>query len=196
MKPQRRTGDEPFIGHSDPQSFTLKDFWAWSSSDVLGNRMRGIVAEFIVAQALGVANNAFRVEWDECDVYTPERKRIEVKSSAYCQAWDQEQLSKITFSIRPARSYDYGAKKYSVQAQRNSDLYVFALLHVQDKELVNVLDLSQWSFYVVPTERIVAQHESTKSLSLKTVEKLAVKAVTYDQLKVTIDGCLKALGLR
>ncbi|MHC4616924.1 MAG: hypothetical protein ACYTEQ_04130 [Planctomycetota bacterium] len=33
---------------------TLGDFWSWAYSDVLNNRNRSILAEFLVASALGL----------------------------------------------------------------------------------------------------------------------------------------------
>lgn len=56
LEAARRGPDDPF--HADGRSleFSMGDFWAWSSSDVLSNTLRGIVAEYLVAQALGVAD--------------------------------------------------------------------------------------------------------------------------------------------
>jgi len=34
--------------------YTLRDFWAWAYSDLIGNTERGRLAEFIVAMALGI----------------------------------------------------------------------------------------------------------------------------------------------
>jgi len=187
MKPQRRTGDEPFIGHTETPSFTLRDFWAWSSSDVLSNRMRGIVAEFIVAQALGVAEKNYRIEWDSYDVLSSNRIRIEVKSAAYCQAWHQKRLSPISFSIRPSLSCDNPTGEYSTGPTLNSEVYVFALLHNQDKETINVLDLTHWEFYVVPTSVIQEKFAGRKSINLGGLRTLGAEAVGYDGLRVAIE---------
>lgn len=60
-------------------------------SDLRTNNVRGYVAEFLVAQAVGA--DAARVEWDPWDVAAPDGTRIEVKSSGYLQAWAQTRLS-------------------------------------------------------------------------------------------------------
>lgn len=46
---------------------TLGDFWAWGYSNILTNNLRGVVAEFLVATALGETGGT-RTEWDAFDV--------------------------------------------------------------------------------------------------------------------------------
>jgi len=40
--------------------FGMEDFWRWSASDLLSNALRGVLAEFIVARALGIDTTAAR----------------------------------------------------------------------------------------------------------------------------------------
>ncbi len=65
---------------------TVKDFWQWSASDLIGTVMRGVLAEFLVAHALGIDKEGFRVEWDAFDLGTcaadGSRLKVEVKSAA------------------------------------------------------------------------------------------------------------------
>ena len=49
---------------------TLKDFWAWNSSDLLNNTLRGALAEYIVAMALGIEFSYAREDWSEYDLLT------------------------------------------------------------------------------------------------------------------------------
>ncbi|MEB3356541.1 MAG: hypothetical protein VKK04_07425 [Synechococcales bacterium] len=81
---------------------TVQDFWAWAYSDILSNRNRSIFAEFLVAVALNVTHQP-RVEWDAVDLRY-DNKKIEVKSSAYFQSWQQEKLSLIRFDIQGNRT--------------------------------------------------------------------------------------------
>jgi hypothetical protein len=60
-----------------------------------------VLAEFIVATALGVADQ-LRNDWGPYDLLTPDGIKIEVKSPAYLQSWHQENFSTITFGIHPA----------------------------------------------------------------------------------------------
>lgn len=73
------------------ENLTVNDFWSWAYSDILSNRNRSILAEFVVATALGEFNNP-RVEWDAVDLRYRDKK-IEVKSAAYIQSWHQTKLS-------------------------------------------------------------------------------------------------------
>lgn len=67
-----------------------------------------------------------QVDWHEFDVLTPDEVRIEVKSSAYVQAWTQKSLSRIVFSRLKARRWD-PATGESSEATYNADVYVFCL---------------------------------------------------------------------
>lgn len=97
-----------------------------------------IVAEYLVARALGVADGV-RKEWDTHDVTTPTGVRVEVKSAAYVQTWAQRQESTIVFGIAPTRAWDEATGKYHDESRRQADVYVFALLAEKDKTLVNPL---------------------------------------------------------
>lgn len=64
---------------------TVGEFWRWAMSDLLGNRVRGLLAEFIVGRLLGDDTLSHpRMEWDSYDLLYRGHK-IEVKSSAYTQ---------------------------------------------------------------------------------------------------------------
>ena len=76
------TGKEPFFSNGNELSFNVLSYWRWSSSDLLTNRQRGIVAEYIVASALNLTSST-RQEWDAYDLITENGTKIEVKSSAY-----------------------------------------------------------------------------------------------------------------
>ncbi|MDC0833536.1 hypothetical protein POG22_11045 [Geitlerinema sp. CS-897] len=118
------------------------DFWQWSSSNLLENTIRGVLAEFIVASALDV-KTPVRVELDDRDVEF-EGFKIEVKSAAYVQAWEQEKLSNIKFSIQP-KYLDTTRLKSGGQniAQRRADLYVFCVFCETDFDRLDPLDVSQ-----------------------------------------------------
>ncbi len=53
IETKKKTGDEPFLNEGD-DAYTLRDFWAWAYSDLVGNTERGRLAEFIVAMARGI----------------------------------------------------------------------------------------------------------------------------------------------
>lgn len=48
----RRSGGEGFHATGRPLGFDLLSFWQWSCSDLVGNALRGLVAEYLVARAV------------------------------------------------------------------------------------------------------------------------------------------------
>ncbi|MET7639549.1 hypothetical protein [Streptomyces sp. NPDC005438] len=124
---------------------SLGDFWSWACSDLANNVMRGVLAEYLVAMALGEVDGT-RSEWDSVDIRTAEQWRIEVKSAAYLQSWAQLRPSEISFSIAPATGWDAQTGLTSNDVLRRSDVYVFCLLHHEEKQNLDPLDLSQWTF--------------------------------------------------
>jgi len=50
----RKTGQESFLSKTESKKIRLVRFWQWSTSDLLTNTTRGILAEYIVATDLGV----------------------------------------------------------------------------------------------------------------------------------------------
>ena len=182
---ERKTGGEPFHENGKPLDANLLSFWRWSASDLVGNAMRGILAEYIVASAIGVADGS-RTEWDACDLRTKEGIRIEVKSGAYIQSWGQERLSNIQFNIRPTRGWDASTNTCATEAERQSDVYVFCLLNHQDQNTIDPLDISQWSFYVMATASLNESVGSQKTITLSSLKKLNPQEVAYGELHSAI----------
>ena len=94
-----KIGQEHFRAGGEPLGFQLLDFWRWSASDLVGNTARGILAEYLVAQALG-STQPTRNEWLPFDVLSAGGVRVQVKSAAYLQSWYQPKPSRIAFSIQ------------------------------------------------------------------------------------------------
>src|SRR5512145_163164 len=97
LKIARRTGAERFRFKETALGFDLLGFWQWSTSDLVSNVTRGRLAEYIVARALGVDMDGVRDEWAAFDLVTPSGIKIEVKSAAFVQSWNQTKLSSVTF---------------------------------------------------------------------------------------------------
>ena len=180
-----KTGAEPLRCGDVLLAQTVLDFWRWSSSDLVGNALRGIFAEYLVASALGLAKTC-RVEWDAFDLSTPNGLRIEVKSAAYLQSWQQKALSQIRFGIAPTRAFDTATNSYTSFSARQADVYVFCLLHHQDKATVNPLDMSQWTFYLLPASTLEARHPFQKTISLASLLKTNPVRCAYEELASAI----------
>jgi hypothetical protein len=155
---QLLNGSEPIVG----TSAVVRDFWAWAMSDLRTNTVRPMLAEFLVAQALGPAAQP-RIEWDAYDVVTPNDVRVEVKSSAYLQAWTQARRRPSAGGLN-GRTWDAVAG-YSSTASYNADVYVFALVTARDHASYDPLNSAQWSFWVLPRPAVEATGQRSLSLS-------------------------------
>ena len=120
-----KTGEEKFYSSSKKKTFTLKEFWQWSASDLVSNATRGMLAEFIVAKALGIELKNPREEWATWDLELPKKVKIEVKCSGYLQTWPQNEYSKIKFSIEKTHAWDEEKGVYEGEKKRQADLYIF-----------------------------------------------------------------------
>ena len=178
----RKTGGECFTLGDQTLPVDLLSFWQWSTSDLLGNTMRGCLAEYIVAMALGITSGV-RNDWEAYDLLFNGWK-IEVKASGYLQTWPQKCLSRLVFSIRPARSWDPVTGRMTDDVCRQSDVYVFCLHHHKDKATVNPLDLAQWSFYVLPTAYLdcAPRFKDASSISLSALKTLKSSKVSFNDL--------------
>lgn len=181
IKAERKTGQERFHLNGQNLDFSLLDFWQWSSSDLLGNALRGLLAEYIVSQAINTTGHV-RQEWHMVDLETRDGKKIEVKSAAYLQSWSQVQHSKIRFGIAPTIGWNADTNEYATERKRQADIYVFALLHHRDKATIDPMNINQWSFFVVPTARLDSAINMQASIGLSAVQQLAGHEMTYAEL--------------
>ena len=107
-------GQESFCGPGIKHPLRLIDYWRWSGSELMNNTTRGILAEFLVAAALGLHKEP-REEWKEYDLCTKSGTTIEVKSSAYVQSWKQLKTSVIQFGIAPHRKWNPETEQYGTE---------------------------------------------------------------------------------
>ncbi len=184
-------GDELFHIDSRPQDFNVCDFWHFAFGDLLDNTYRGHLAEFIVSKALGLDTTTPRADWSEYDLFYRET-RIEVKSSAYLQSWnlDNEKYSSIRFSVASARRYDATSGGYSGKKIRHSDVYVFCVYEERNKDGYDIIDLSKWSFYLLPTALLNQTYGERRTLSLSALQKCGAVQCSYEEIKGALDHML------
>jgi hypothetical protein len=184
---KRKSGREAFHGADGPREFALVDFWRWSASDLVSNATRGVLAEYIVARALGVDDpDEVRTEWDAYDLVSPSGIKVEVKSTAFIQSWGQTGPSRPRFSIRESRPWDADTGRMATDLGRAADVYVFALLHHRDQDTLDPMDLDQWSFYVVSTKSLKEQKRGQKSISLPALERIA-ESMRFDEVAEAVE---------
>lgn len=163
----------------------LIDYWAWGHSCLIDNTERGIFAEFLVHTAMNESVNA-RQNWKSYDVLSPEGIKIEVKASGYIQAWQQEKLSSVKFSIRPAHAWNPETNTYDDELSRDSDVYVFCLHKHREQDSINILDLSQWTFFVISTQTLQTAAGMQKTITLNRLKSLGANETDYDHLRDTV----------
>lgn len=173
-----KTGNEQFTSNSQSLNLSLLDFWHWSSSDLTSNALRGVLAEFIIRSAIN-SNDEVRVEFIAYDLHTTGGLKIEVKSAAYIQSWEQADYSKISFDIAPTKGWNNQTNEYSQSVKRQADVYIFCLLHHKDQETIDPLNLDQWTFYVVETVLLNEKLGEQKRVSLSRLKALAVQPYSY-----------------
>lgn len=190
VEKSRKTGHELFHCGDNPLGISLLDFWQGSGSDYVNNATRGILAEFLVTSALGLAYG-IRSEWDAFDLLLPPGHKIEVKSASYIQSWYQRELSRISFSVRETRVWDPLTNRQADAKKRQADIYVFCLLKHKIQATLDPLNVEQWDFYAVTTAKIDETFGHKKQIGLARLKKIASPPVSYLRLKEKI---LEMLG--
>ena len=182
----RLSGSEKF---SEGESSVL-EFWRWAMGDLRMNNARGILVEYLVAQAVG-ATDPMRVEWDACDVRTPDGTRIEVKSSAYLQSWAQKTPSKPRFGLSgAAAAWDPATGESVDHVDGRVDVWVFALHSCKDHATYNPLDVSQWQFWVAPDHAVAASGQRSGGLAF--VQRIAGESMGWADLRAAIAKAAEA----
>ncbi len=180
------TGEETFHSNGRDIGVQLKGFWSWAYSDLLDNVARGVLAEFLVASALGITK--LRANWDLYDLTSKEGTKIEVKNSAYIQSWEQKEYSPVEFDIKQTKKW-VEETGWSDHPQRHSDVYVFCLLAEKDQDKIDPMNVGQWEFYVVSTSDIDNRVDKQKTITLRSLKrKFSVEPTPYDELAQEIEA--------
>lgn len=181
LQTSRKSGDETFSLRGEPLDLQLSAFWQWSSSDLVSNAMRGVLAEFLVASALGAAGGV-RNQWDAFDLLLADGTRLEVKSAAYLQSWAHAKLSNIVFTIRPTLAWSSETNQLSSELRRQADVYIFCLLDHREKTTLDPMRLEQWKFYLLRSAVLDERHPSQKTISLASLLKLQPVEAKFENL--------------
>lgn len=186
----RLTGQELFAAGGRPLEVAVLEFWQWACSDLAGNTLRGVLAEFLVARALGVSGG-YRMEWAPADITTPAGMQVEVKSASYRQVWAQRKPSPIRFSIAPTHAWEAQTGAYEATARRQAHLYVFAILGRPDADVVAPLNLDDWEFLILSSRTLTERVGTQKSIGLGPLLQLGPERVGYYGLA----ACLRRLEM-
>jgi len=181
----RKSGAEQLHANGAPLGVSLLSFWQWAGSDLISNAQRGILAEFLVAHALGV-DCGVRTEWDAYDLITDSGIKVEVKASGFVQSWAQQKLSNVGFDIAPKLSWDASTNTSATEAARPADVYVFAVHAHIDQASIDPLNVNQWEFYVLATPVLDQELGGQRRISLGTLQRLCPRVVPFASLGAAV----------
>ena len=179
-----KTGKESFHVNGEFIGENILSFWQWSSSEILGNTQRGVLAEYIVSMDINCPYEV-REEWDSYDLVTPENIKVEVKSASYLQSWKQSKFSSISFGIQPTVMWERDNTR-SNEAKRQADVYVFCVLAHKEQETIDPLDLAQWEFYVLPTSVLNETCEKQRTITLSSLLRLEPTKCQFGEISNAI----------
>jgi hypothetical protein len=164
------------------------NFERWATGNLVDNRNRGIFAEWLVGQALGViGDDDVRKEWDAVDLRFGDLT-VEVKASGLSQTWNLLVPSTPRFGIhRQKRAWFADTDDWIVYdpPQRTADVYVFCLHQSVPATNENVADPDSWSFWVVATSTIDDELDDQSSVGASTLNRLA-KPVGWSEIKAAV----------
>lgn len=161
------------------KQFKVVDFWKWAFSDLVENTTRGILGELIVGIALGLDMSKVKYNWGVCDLIQPDGTKIEVKTSAYMQTWNENKLSNIKFSglkTRNANGLDVRSKE-----DYNSEYYIFCIQNAKSHQEYDQFSLDKWQFKIVARETLAKRN--VKSITLNSLQKIAPDTFSFGSLK-------------
>ena len=190
-------GDEPFHAGGESIGQTVLDFWRWAGADLLGNLWRGVLAEFLIARALGVTHEP-RVEWAFYDLRSRSGVTVEVKSAAYWQSWQQSGPSNVTFDIAPRKQEWNSATnemRTLVVPRRLADVYVFCLLGREDlaKDDTDPLDVAQWTFYVAARTLLDRERPRQRTIGINPLRTMIRRTTGHEAAEVRYRGLAEAM---
>ena len=178
-----KSGREEFFSQILNPDINVLNFWRWLGSNLLVNTTRGVLAEFLVASSLCLAKEP-RNNWDSYDIELKPDVRIEVKSAAKYQAWKQRKVSQIEFGIQKRKKWNSKTGKYSDEQTREAHIYVFCVFNK-----IEPLNLDDWEFYVLLSERINERCGDQSKISLTSLKHKfpELKPFRFDELNNAIN---------
>ena len=170
----------------------ISGFHSWAAGNLVDNRNRGIFAEWLVGQALEIIDPGdVRKEWDAVDLRYGDIG-IEIKSSGLSQTWSQVKVSTPRFDVsEQSQWWDADTDTWGSYdpPRRTADVYVFCLHEAVPATNKNVVDPSQWRFWVVPTSALNSELGSQKSVGVRTLSGLS-ESVTFSEIKTAVEQFL------
>lgn len=184
------SGQEPVAANAG-RAMQLVDYWQWSGSGLMDNTQRGVLAEFLVAVALGVHRTP-RTEWGNYDLQADldgSCIKIEVKSSAERQSWRGKPRGFHQFDIRKTED-SWGVEP---GVRRWADVYVFCILkNLHATSQLEALNVRNWEFLVLATDEIDRQRSDQRSIRAGPLRELGAVSCVHSELADRIAEAVRA----
>jgi hypothetical protein len=148
------------------------------------NVVRGILAEFLVAAALGIDDDAPRIGFANYDLLYEGPTTIEVKSTARWQSWEQHQASNLRFDNLRRQRWDEVTKSRRTEREVIADVYIFALHDCETPSDYQPLATEQWSFFVLSGQAV--RELGQDSISASRLAELTAR-LTFGELKAAFE---------
>lgn len=187
--------EDDYFTFSGSPVLSVLDFWRYCYGYLAGQSP--VIAEFLVAKALGIEKAENVAYWTAYDM-SYRNMRIEVKATEYVHSWNKKRISEMrTFSIAPSNNGYWGSKGEG-KLSRQNDLYVFCLNTNKEVQNPRPLILDDWEFYVLETVRINHYTEKIgnpdqKTMSLNVIRRMSENAVKWNELKQKVDNAIDRL---
>lgn len=177
-------GGDPITGLA---GLSIGDFWRWAYSDVLSNRNRALLAEYLVGAALGVVDSP-REEWASVD-FVYRGQGIEVKSAGACQSWHQNAPSLGRFSIAKRLGWNAQTGEIIAPPRRWAAIYVFCYHAECERHRAKPQDALSWEFYVLTRDAIESHFGSAQSIGLSKLRRVS-QPCSITALRACVDAQL------
>jgi hypothetical protein len=126
-----------------------------------------------------------RKAWDNWDVTTATGIKVEVKSSAYLQSWNQRKLSAITFSGLTGREWSAETNELAADRTLRAEVYVFAVHTCSEPDQYDPLKIEDWEFRVMSAAQL-AEH-GYRSVTLGFLDRHARTAYRLSDLTRAVE---------
>jgi hypothetical protein len=154
-----------------PPHASMTEFWRWAFSDLCDDDIKGIFAEWMVGNLLGLPlDKTRRVSWADSDLFLPSGKGIEVKASAVWQSWKlvnpdgTAKPAQAVTIINPKRIRFAGLQARTAvspapsgQVRRfKSDYYIFCMHTQTDPSSWDAWNLAYWQFFLLSKQELIS----------------------------------------
>jgi len=160
--------NEHFSVNGRELPLTMADFQHWAYSGFGSNASRSVLAEYIVATALGISDKLRNDSMGS--VLMDDGRRVKVSTAAYIQSCDEEHPERIAFNMA---------------CGNNPDISIFCVYTALMAD-ESPLNLDLWEFYVLPSEILNTALHGKQTITLPHLLKLEPLWSDYYGLKEAV----------